>query len=433
MIKSVIAASFVGLSLAGGLAAAAPADAATPDLKLSIPAGGGSSSALVQRGGAIADVSLQLDGPSSYGATLTLTVQAGAAIYEVDTNGDAATCTKAANVYTCTLGTLHGSTDIDVGLQVAASAAIGATGSIHAVVAPVGGSDPKPADNTVNAPYEVVGNATLHQSVTPSSATVAVGSTTTLTATLRNDGPDPATNAVMAFFLGDPDSFLVTDSSAPHDVDLEDPSYFVWYPATIPAGGSVTLQITVKALQPAQASELSYYTIADGIDGVCDGEDDSCIGTVLLKATAGGSTSPAPTTAPSTSPASDPAGGAPITSSDPTSADPTTGGPTSADPTTGAPSSDPASTDPTTSDPTTTDPASTDPTDSASADPTQDVDALSITDTDGVATDTTLASTGSPTSRLSLVAAALLIGGTALTLAGRRRRGAEARRPRHSL
>lgn len=321
--------------LAGGTAAAAvPTD---PDLSLALPPDSGEDQPASLGTGADIYFDAELRNVGAAGAAhLTITLPTGLALgadgvvlyadqaaYDAF-NGTTLTCSGTTGTVTCPLGTVAATgatTDpplIEVDLLATPDGVAGTSATFTVAVAPDSGADATPSDDQVQATIDFTGIADLSFAITPSRSRVVVGRTTTLTLTVTNHGPQPATDAIALSML-DNDSFDITGfdgattppgtsplartmralpvrrlaarmhAALPGSGFSSTPSAgsstgggstsgagLFWFPGTIPSGGAVTAHLTVKAIKVG-TTQVGLIALSTASDPDCVGAATTCV------------------------------------------------------------------------------------------------------------------------------------------------------------
>jgi hypothetical protein len=135
---------------------------------------------------------------------------------------------------------------------------------ISFTVTPTGLADADPSNNSMTQLVSYLGTANLDIEVTPASARVTVGATTTVTFAVTNQGPQPAPESYVLARLLDFDSFEITGVSTLPAVPASswDPQGLDWSPGTLAVGDSVTVRVTVRALAVG-ANEIRLAAVSD--------------------------------------------------------------------------------------------------------------------------------------------------------------------------
>ena len=194
-----------------------------PDLGLSVPTDSGEDQILPLGTGQTGfyDAELTNPGADATGVTLTITVPKGLTIdttadpvtrddhWQTDDGADAApiTCTTPSSTMTCVVGAVAHDADTLLEIPVTATphGTPGAEVQLIMSVTPDAGVEANPADNTLTATIRLTGIAVLDFTLTPSAHRVQIGATIDITTSVRNDGPQPAEEAV-ALALTDTDT-----------------------------------------------------------------------------------------------------------------------------------------------------------------------------------------------------------------------------------
>lgn len=209
------------------------------------------------------------------------------------------TCTTSANGATvsCLTGPIAAGDNflVDVALVGTSSAKAGTSASFKMSLAPVTSGLSFPS-TSISGEIDFLGQAHLVVTLTPHSATITVGSSRTLIGTVRNDGPDPASNVlsvgiVAAGPLNGPDfpklskHFVITNSAPLPDpggaaalvvraATEPSPQFAFWPVGTIAPGKTASVKVAVKALSTGRAT-LGFAAFSDADDPPCDADDDS--------------------------------------------------------------------------------------------------------------------------------------------------------------
>ncbi|MCW2495850.1 hypothetical protein [Jatrophihabitans sp.] len=277
----------------------------TPDLTLIKPPGSGEDTTLPLGTGVIGDFEAILtnSGADAPAATLTITLPAGLTVNEdfgvyrdddyqdpeSDEGGDQLDCTTVtATTVTCALGdvTTAANTLLDIPVEPTATAVIGDTGTFTVSALADSGLDSNPDDNSVSASVVYAGIAHLKVDLTATSTKVAVGSTTGVTVTVDNEGPQPAPAAIGIIGL-DTDHFTFdgfTGKLLP--IDDAPPASAAAAPAVALAKLHGTSAASVNSV--ATASDDSIPLLAWDIGTIDSGKSASAVAT--LKAVSLGTT-----------------------------------------------------------------------------------------------------------------------------------------------
>lgn len=308
-------------------ASSSPIALALPDLRLSLPFSGERETLPLGTGDdGDFEVILRNAGGGTPAATLTITLPAGLTVdnragvfrddsyqNENDFGGDQLDCSAVTpTVVHCALGAVAAGVDtlLDIPVQATPAAKVGTTGTFTVSALSDDGLDQNPSDNSVHGTVLFAGTAHLVVTVTPTHSTVTVGKSAVLTAQVRNDGPNPALDALGAVILEN-GHFTITGFTG-HRVDLpglltanpsasskpvllapvrrafhratfhrhatgagassallaRGTSFVLWDAGTIAPGKSVSATITVKALSFGK-DRLAVLARSAAGDGAC--------------------------------------------------------------------------------------------------------------------------------------------------------------------
>ncbi|SDI94503.1 hypothetical protein SAMN05444157_0925 [Frankineae bacterium MT45] len=281
--RAVFASASAGVLLAATLLFAAPANAIAPDTSVTVP---GHAPASASRGNTVVPAFLEFAftvSDPSVPSSLAITVPTGVTLSSFTSGTSTITCPAVANVYTCNMGAV-GSGQLFFNASVSATVAIGTVESVQAHITTTAGPDSTPSDNTATTSFTVVGNAVLHDLITPNPAKVSVGATTKLHAVIRNDGPDPATGVSMKIVPPGGSGVVSFVAFSASTVVRNGSSNVTWPVGTIPAGATASLDITVKGLKAANRFAIGYGTTATTGDAVC--HNRACESAILINVTA---------------------------------------------------------------------------------------------------------------------------------------------------
>lgn len=236
-------------------------------------------------------------GTAATSGTLSLVLPTGLQLTPsgVVRNGSKLTCSPTATGVSCDFGVVDPNESADHRVFIAHVSRTNAAkpGSIVKVgveVEPTGGTDSTPADNTASVAVLITGTADLVATLTPAQATVAPGHSVTLTATVRNTGPDAALNARAGLQL----SKHITDwfgqtaftlvevrtstgtigidaapcGTRPH-ADLPPGSCATWTIGTLAPGASVTATIVAKTARNDGYAYADFSAFSDSTDAAC--------------------------------------------------------------------------------------------------------------------------------------------------------------------
>jgi hypothetical protein len=264
--------------------------------------------------GTAQDIELAVDVTNAgYGAptsTLTITLPAGMALgkggVSRDSDGSPLTCVQGGTPQQidCSLGALGhspgGDPTVLIDLTTAPNEPIGSVVPVTVSVAPDAGqgTDTNQANNSVTAQVQYTGSARLTTTITPAKKKVTLGKSTTVTLTVRNDGPQPAPSTIgFAVVVGD--QFEITDFSgnteppvaAParvtaHKAQLLDTlpsagstppaaggaSGVLWWVGDIAPGQSVSATLTLRATQLG-SSQIALFAVSGAADPNCPNFD----------------------------------------------------------------------------------------------------------------------------------------------------------------
>lgn len=207
------------------------------------------------------------NGAAIDGATLTLEFPSGfgLGVRGVYTDHRLA-CTRAATrTWTCPLRSDLEGAPIGVDVAADSSTAAGTTAQLHASVAPNGITDADPGDDSVDIDLVSAGIADLSITLTPSRPKLAVGQSVVLTARISNDGPDPATGVV---------GFLRQNGAKEGDLRVRDltasngtPTTSEWTAAaSLAPGASVTHKWRVTAIHAGVSASFAVELGASSYD-----------------------------------------------------------------------------------------------------------------------------------------------------------------------
>ena len=188
-----------------------------------------------------------------------------------DNRNAALSCTRpAAATWTCGVGTLTSPDILTVDLAAVSTTAPGTAGSLTATLRPRGISDANPADDVAQVPVVVVGSADLTVSLTAGTSTPRQGQAVTITATIANAGPDPATGLAGSLQL------VPVAGSTRADFKVADADSTPWpssqsrrtwaLPSPLPPGASTTVHWQVTGLRSGAAATFAILVQQQSYD-----------------------------------------------------------------------------------------------------------------------------------------------------------------------
>ncbi len=200
-------------------------------------------------------------------ATLSLTFPAGFALgsdgVTLGAGGAPLPCAAGgANTWTCQLAAAQvDGADLEVSVAAAEGDAPGALGPLNATITADGPTDSDPSDNTLPVDVIVGGIADLSIRLsTPADVTAAVGQPVTITATVTNAGPDPATDVFIRPQLGfsKVPTFEATGDFGTFGNNANPTDGTTGL--TVPAGGSVTRTMTLTGRKAGTSDGVQIFT-----------------------------------------------------------------------------------------------------------------------------------------------------------------------------
>jgi uncharacterized repeat protein (TIGR01451 family) len=160
-----------------------------------------------------------------------------AASYSID-GGASSTCSVAAGVVSCAIGTLNQDSTATIALT--ATTTTEGTYTVTSLISSDTG-DPNPDNNNADATVTVIGESDLQITALADQSTVDIGNDITVTASLLNAGPDNATSVRIGTTVPEEVSItsVVTTLGACEDMDLD--RNIVCNIGNLPNGASVTV------------------------------------------------------------------------------------------------------------------------------------------------------------------------------------------------
>lgn len=243
----------------------------------------------------------------NFGATkatdgvLTLTFGSGLSLgpFGVETQTpEHLACTTASNVVTCPidhLDTFDGSF-MNVDIAAAASLPIGAKPSLKIEIEPTGGAiDTDSSNNVASTSVKIVGLAHLHNSLFIPTSALVVNEPVLGTATVTNEGPDPAVNVSVSVGVLSPQGAVRVAYADGTPIPTKQQFYAQFNLGTIAPGKSVQRSIQITGLVVGAPHVL--FLINGGSDVTVDPRQEcdsrACLGsasiplTIVAKASGG--------------------------------------------------------------------------------------------------------------------------------------------------
>jgi len=229
-------------------------------------------------------------------AVLTITVPATPPISFVRLRDDSTAttyrCTTSGSTISCPIGQVSGPRTLRLDVTVPVGTPVGQRGTVGFSVAPASGADADPSDNTASARIIVGPTADLYASASPGRVAVGPGGTAQITVRVRNQGPDPRSNATLRLWIppDTADNFAFASfATSAGTISRDGAAFLIWSPGRLGPGQIATATVTVRAVaaEPAEfLVEGAYRPLA-----CAQGQDEADCPNVVVPLTV---TAPAP-------------------------------------------------------------------------------------------------------------------------------------------